>query len=67
MQHQICSWVFRIPFDPRSKNQRKRRDADSDYSSRKPPVQPEVLTMFRAIEVFLPDDGAVPMGTKFAK
>jgi len=50
-----------IPFDPRSKNQRKRRDADSDYSSRKPPVQPEVLTMFRAIEVFLPDDGAVPM------
>jgi len=50
-----------VPFDPRAKTERKRREADSDYTSRKPPVQPEVLTMFRAIEVYLPDDGPVPM------
>jgi len=59
-----------VPFDPRiaSESQRKRRDAgsvndsDADEASG---VRPERLTMFRAIEVLMPesDDINIPMAT----
>ena len=54
---------FSAPFvNPRTATARKRREVNSTSSSTKE-VTPEMLTMYRAIEVFLPKDSETsPMG-----
>ena len=57
-----------VPFDIRSSAGRKRRDENSKMSvnaSEMSPIQPERLTMFRAIEVFLPENLTLPSGKTF--
>jgi len=61
-------FYIRLPYDARSAGARKRRSLNDTKpgDDRNNAVQPEMLTMYRALEVFLPTDKDLgPMGIIF--